>query len=218
MSRSICLLLSFIAIFNYGPLHGEETGADSKIIEEQKVLKELEKDLSSLLSTFDESTVKTHADLREHYRKLMKVIDKHAGKLRPKNGSQQYATSDNSFVINFGASGSAGKNGNEAKAEDNYAKLVVAVGGNGGTNGKLSQSGQGGGAYAKAPAGVAIALGGQGGYATGGGGGAGADGQDGSIGIGGDGGPGNNQGARGGDGGSSGFRFPYALAKSFQTE
>jgi hypothetical protein len=170
-----------------------------------------------VLGKFDPDPNKKAAAEQQLRAALAKLIDKYSGELRPGAGPKKFVSADKAFVLVVAANGRDGGDGEAAEASDAGAKLVVAVGGDGSPARVGQPAGGGGSARAKAPAGVALALGGRGGaagggLAGGGGGGSAAAGGSGSIGLGGNGGAGGD--GRGGGAGGCKIDNPDAIIKA----
>jgi hypothetical protein len=185
------------------------------------------------LKNDERSRIKKAKAVNAVRKEIWEIIDKHAAKLRPAEGVKKYVSRDRDFVLVIAANPD-GINSAEpklAEIRDDQARLVVAIGGDGcpgrfGTNG-----GTGGPGIAKAPKGVAVALGGRGGdakfanqagqgMAGGGGGGSIAEGGIGSIALGGPGGNGfqgsGGGGGGGGSGGGAGIINPEAIRDAME--
>jgi hypothetical protein len=156
-------------------------------------LEQLRDEVVAALRKFDPDPKNKAAAERQLRADLSKVVDKYSMQLRPGMGSKKFVTADKAFVLVIAANGRNGEKGEPAEADDAKAKLVVAVGGDGGSALAGQTAGGGGLARAKASSGVALAIGGCGGVGNGGMGGGGGGGSDatggiGSIGLGGNGG------------------------------
>src|SRR5579871_3542885 len=119
-------------------------------------------DLCEVLAKLDPDTKDLKAAETELRQELAAVVDKHAAALRPAKGTATYSSRDGAILVVIGANGAAGSNGAAVTAKSDSARLVVAVAGDGGPA-AAGRAGTGGFAVAKAPAGVAVALGGRGG-------------------------------------------------------
>jgi hypothetical protein len=204
------------------------------------LLEELRWELSAFLVNVapdlvdkERSRIKKAKALDVMRQEIWQIIDKHAANLRPPEGVRKYISKDKDFVLVIAANADGINSAEPKPAEisDERARLVVAIGGDGcagrfGTNG-----GMGGPGIAKAPKGVAVALGGRGGHAKfanqngqgmagGGGGGSLAEGGIGSIALGGLGGNGfqgpSGGGGGGGSGGGAGITHPESIRDAME--
>jgi RNA polymerase sigma factor (sigma-70 family) len=181
--------------------------------EAEEPFEQLRAEVIAVLGKFDSDPKNKAAAEQQLRNALATIVDKYSEKLRPDMGSKKLVSADKTFVLVIAANGRNGKGGEVSEADDAVATLVVAVGGDGSPAG-VGQTASGGGlARAKAPNGVALALGGRGGAGIGrmgggGGGGSDAKGSIGSIGLGGNGGPSGN----GQEGGAGGCKIENADA------
>jgi hypothetical protein len=149
---------------------------------------------------------------------LAAVVNRYAVELRPEKRSKTYTSKDKAFVLVIAANGTNGERGGDALAEDKDARLVMAVAGDGAPAREGNPAGSGGQAIARAPLGVAVALGGHGGEGGGPGGHASVEGKFGGIGLGGRGGKGIGGGGVGGAGGNSSGGNPQAIIEAAKEE
>ena len=147
---------------------------------------------------------------------LAAVVNRYAARLRPEKGPKTYTSKDQAFVLVIAANGTSRLRGGDAQAEAKDARLVMAVAGDGAPASGGNPAGNGGQAIARAPWGVAVALGGRGGEGGGAGGHASVEGKTGGIGLGGPGGKG--IGGGGGAGGNSSGGNPQAIIEAAKKE
>ena len=163
-----------------------------------------------VLAKFDPDTADKLAARKALRRDLLAVVEKYPA-LRPETGAKTYTSKEKSFVLVVAAHGVAGEKPGMVEAEDHNARFVVVVAGDGSPAGEGTLAGSGWEAVARAPAGVAVALGGRGGEGGGGGASGAAKGGVGSVGLGGEGGKGLGGNGAGGSATGNGIKNAEAV-------